>query len=187
MHVVQEPTSRKGKGRASVAARVHTEFAEQLQTTPTPRATAASILPFRAPEVPRMSSATEVSRLELSSEQATSSLEASADASPVAGRLSPTTSYKRKAQALQAQSVPGKLQKVTKGKQPREGPTIVQDIYSVPQSPNVNFPTLVWGATQRSQREATCDTDRTWLPSRGMTVETVGDRDEVMGGIPSSC
>lgn len=141
-----------------------------------------SNLPFRAPEVPCMLSTAQAPDIDPHQEQSNSPVGTSA----ATGSRSPTTPNKRKAPDFQAQSAPGKLQKLVDETRSREGSPRVRHVYSVPLSPG--FIVSYGGIAQRGQREETCDSDRTWAPSTGMTGETstVCDLDEEMADTSGS-
>lgn len=152
---------------------------EHARTSFTSDAEIVSNLPFRAPEVPCMLSTAQAPGIDPHQEQSNSPVQTSA----ATGSRSPTTPNKRKAPEFQAQSAPGKLQKMVEETRSREGSPRGRHVYSVPRSPG-----FIGGLAQRGQREETCDSDRTWAPSTGMTGETgtVCDLDEVMADTSGS-
>jgi hypothetical protein len=96
----------------------------------------------------------------------------------------PMTPNKRKASSVPGQPASKKLQKMTEEMRPSEGLLRGQqcDIYSITRSTAPVFQTLPTGLAHRSQRESTCDTDRTCAPAREVIpkAETTIDVDEVM-------
>jgi hypothetical protein len=184
-HVVRARVSSKGKGRASASGRDPIESEpSDYEDAPLPEVTACSDLPFRAPEVPRMTSNAERPETDTIAVQASPTQETRLDSAQKVRTRSPQTPNKRKAPNSLGQTTPGKLQKVAKETQGRDGsPWFRQrDVYAMPKSPDFASPTHPSEMIHRTREENASDTRRACVPPRDATVETetVFDPDEVM-------
>jgi hypothetical protein len=109
---------------------------------------------------------------------------------------SPVTPNKRKAMSFPGPLSSGKLQKVIRDERAATGSPQDRrrDIYDLPMSPPPpKFPMRLPGLIQRdrSHRETTCDTDRTWAPEPPREAhagsDTEIDADEVMVDTQGQC
>jgi hypothetical protein len=154
------------------------------EVPPPPEATTCSDLPFRAPEVPCMTSHAECPGTDTIAVRAGPIHEKCLDSAHKVQTRSPQTPNKRKAPNSLVQTTPGKLQKVAKETQGSKGsPWFRQrDVYAVPRSPDFASPTHPSEVIHRARGEDSSDTGRNYVPPRDATVETetVFDPDEVM-------
>lgn len=199
-YAVQTPIPRKGKARANTAAPRELSDSEQSDLEHAvpglaPSSAAQPMLPFRAPEAPGMLPPAD-SRADTVITQARLLDETVQDVAHRSEARSPVTPNKRKAMSFQRPLSSGKLQKVIRDERATTGSPQGrrQDIYDLPMSPPPpQFPVHLSGLIQRdrSHRETTCDTDRTWAPEPPREVnagsETEIDPDEVMTDTQGQC
>jgi hypothetical protein len=162
---------------------------EHPEAAQTP-STAALPLPFRAPEVPTVVPRGKEACMGTTNTHARAVDGEVLDVPQRTEARSPVTPNKRKAMSFQGQLSSGKLQKVVKDARANTGSPQARrgNVYELdgPMSPPPQVPLQLSSflLTNRGQRDATCDSDRTWAPTptREGTAghETELDPDEVM-------
>jgi hypothetical protein len=172
-YAVQTPIPRRGNARANTAAPREVSDSEQsdLEHAAPEQSLHSAVqptLPFRAPEAPGMRPPADA-RTDTVTTQARLLDETVQDVAHSSEAHSPMTPNKRKATSFQGPLSSGKLQKVIRDERAATGSphSRRRDIYDLPMSPPPpQFPVHLSGLIQRdrSHRETTCDTDRTWAP-----------------------